>query len=221
LPLTLGQTTTDVGKRDCSFSHGGTSAAAPNAVGVFALALSVRPDLTWRDMQHLAVRSAHVINPDDPDWERTAQGRLFSYKYGFGAVDAYAYVAAARAWKSVKPQAWLAVPAVQLEGGTMSLLDEMTGGTHITHEGVSSTTAVTQAMMADANLETLEHVTVKVWIKHERRGDVEIELVSPGGVRSVLAGQRPRDAAKTGFRGWRFMSVKHWFVASVSCPASC
>jgi kexin len=35
-------TTTDVGKNKCSSVHGGTSAAAPNAVGVYALALSVR-----------------------------------------------------------------------------------------------------------------------------------------------------------------------------------
>lgn len=34
--------TTDVGKDKCSNSHGGTSAAAPNAVGIFALALSAR-----------------------------------------------------------------------------------------------------------------------------------------------------------------------------------
>lgn len=36
------QVTTDVGKDKCSSSHGGTSAAAPNAVGIFALALSAR-----------------------------------------------------------------------------------------------------------------------------------------------------------------------------------
>lgn len=34
--------TTDVGPGKCSHSHGGTSAAAPLAVGVFALALQVR-----------------------------------------------------------------------------------------------------------------------------------------------------------------------------------
>lgn len=40
--LTLLQVTTDVGENACSSSHGGTSAAAPNAAGVFALALQVR-----------------------------------------------------------------------------------------------------------------------------------------------------------------------------------
>lgn len=34
--------TTDRGKSACATTHGGTSAAAPNAAGVIALALSVR-----------------------------------------------------------------------------------------------------------------------------------------------------------------------------------
>ena len=89
------QHTTDVGQNKCAHTHGGTSAAAPLAVGVFALALSVRlvgwnippnsadydrPDLTWRDFQYLSVRTSTFFNPDDPDWEKTASGRMFSYK---------------------------------------------------------------------------------------------------------------------------------------------
>jgi kexin len=181
---------------------------------VFALALSVRPDLNWRDMQHLAVRTAVQINPSDRDWEATAQGRPFSYKYGFGVLDAWRYVQAARDWKSVKPQSWLFAPAVQIENGTMNLSNEMSGGVPVSKAGVSSTTMITKAMMDGANLETLEHVTVKVWIQHARRGDVEVELLSPSGVKSVLAATRDRDSATTGFPGWRFMTIKHWCASS-------
>lgn len=52
------QHTTDVGKNKCTDHHGGTSAAAPIAAGIFALVLEVRPDLTWRDMQHMCVQTA-------------------------------------------------------------------------------------------------------------------------------------------------------------------
>jgi len=38
----LFQVTTDKGQNSCATTHGGTSAAAPNAVGVFALALEAR-----------------------------------------------------------------------------------------------------------------------------------------------------------------------------------
>lgn len=40
--LTALQVTTDIGKNKCSHGHGGTSAAAPNAAGIFALALQAR-----------------------------------------------------------------------------------------------------------------------------------------------------------------------------------
>lgn len=173
------------------------------------------PDLTWRDMQHLSVRTAVQINPNDPDWDQTAQGRPFSYKYGFGVLDAYAYVTAAKDWKSVKPQSWLVLPYVQIANGTMNILDEMSGGEPLSREGVKSVTKVTKEMLDAGNVETLEHVTVKVWIEHQKRGDVEVELISPSGVKSVLAAKRSHDAAKTGFPGWRFMSVKHWYVFSI------
>jgi kexin len=59
-------------------------------------------------------------------------------------------------------------------------------------------------------MEKLEHINVKVWIQHGKRGDVEVELRSPHGIRSVLAGKRSGDSATTGYPGWTFMSVKHW-----------
>lgn len=83
-------------------------------------------------------------------------------------------------------------------------------GSYITLEGVKSTYEVTQEMLNDANLERLEHITVRVWIDHQRRGDVEVEIVSPNGITSVLARPRRFDEATTGFPGWKFMSVKHW-----------
>ncbi|OWZ26316.1 kexin [Cryptococcus neoformans Tu259-1] len=225
--------TTDVGKDKCAHNHGGTSAAAPLAVGVFALALSVRPDLTWRDIQHLAVRHAVFFNPDDPAWELTAAGRNFSYKYGYGKLDAGLFVEAAEKWELVKPQTWYDSPAVYLpttspadvtkrqDGAahnTSSSVGETPNsppvvepsGSFITEDGVTSTYEVTQSMLYDANFERLEHVTVRVWIDHQRRGDVEVELISPNGVVSVLCRQRRFDDANSGFPGWKFMSLKHW-----------
>ncbi|KAJ2919562.1 hypothetical protein MD484_g846, partial [Candolleomyces efflorescens] len=202
--------TTDVGKNKCSTRHGGTSAAAPNVVGVFALALQARPDLTWRDMQYLCVETGRRINPRDPDWEKIATGKWYSYKYGFGVLDGWAYVQAAKTWKLVKPQAWLETATVQLANGTMDEHKEYDGGLFIEEGGIRSTITITKEMMEANNLETLEHINVRVWIDHTRRGDVEVELRSPNGIRSVLAIARENDNAVTGFPGWVFMSVKHW-----------
>ncbi|KIM49344.1 hypothetical protein M413DRAFT_59902 [Hebeloma cylindrosporum] len=202
--------TTDKGKNACSTTHGGTSAAAPNAVGVFALALNARPDLTWRDIQYLCIETAGMINNDDPDWEPTASGRKYSYKYGYGVLDAYRYVTAAQSWKLVKPQARYATNTIQLSNGTYGADRKYYGGQFIPAGGVESKMAITKAMLESSNFETLEHINVKVWIDHTARGEVEVEIVSPNGIRSVLGGARPGDRDGSGYPGWTFMSVKHW-----------
>ena len=83
-------------------------------------------------------------------------------------------------------------------------------GTVITSDGVQSSYEVTQEMLDSSNFERLEHITVRVWIEHQRRGDVEVQLTSPGGIKSVLARQRRLDEDASGFQGWKFMSMKHW-----------
>ncbi|KAJ3515083.1 hypothetical protein NLJ89_g1980 [Agrocybe chaxingu] len=201
--------TTDKGKNACATTHGGTSAAAPNAVGVFALALQVRPDLTWRDVQHLCIETARMINAEDPDWEDAPNGKRYSYKYGFGVLDAYHYVKAAQTWKLVKPQAWYQTKAIQLNNGTYHG-NTYERGEFIAPGGIESKTSITKEMLEENNLETLEHINVKVWIGHTTRGEVEVELVSPNGIRSILGGARAGDRDSTGYPGWTFMTVKHW-----------
>ena len=202
--------TTNVGKNQCSKHHGGTSAAAPLASAVFALALQARPDLTWRDIQHLCVNFAVQINRKDPDWELTAAKRPYSYKYGYGRLDAARYVDAAKTWKLVKPQAYFETPIAELNGADMGKDGKMTGGEFIRAGGITHNFEVTTAHLKQSNFESLEHVTIKVWISHPRRGDVQVELVSPNGIKSILAGTRQYDDDPSGFIGWQFSTLKHW-----------
>lgn len=125
------------------------------------------------------------------------------------------YVKAAQTWDLVKPQAWLHTETIQIRGGkTHSGRDEddyiYEGGERIESNGFESVMTVTKEMLDSNNLESLEHIDIRVWISHSRRGDVEVELVSPNGITSVLARKRRLDDARTGFPGWRFMTVKHW-----------
>ena len=160
------------------------------------------------------MRTAVHVNPDDPDWEMTAAGRPFSYKYGYGGINGVEFVKVAQKWELVKPQAWVDLPVVQLKDGAMDVFQAPSGGEDIVTGGVTSTIEVTRDMLSSNNFEKLEHITIKVWITHTRRGDVEVELVSPKGIKSVLAAKRYQDAANTGFPGWTFMTVKHWYVCS-------
>ena len=58
---------------------------------------------------------------------------------------------------------------------------------------------ITTAMLFD-NLQTLEHIDIRVWINHPRRGDMMVELVPT--VLKVFS--LKHEEAKTGFPGWRF-----------------
>ena len=196
--------TTDVGKNKCAHNHGGTSAAAPIAAGIYALVLQARPELTWRDIQHLSVDTAIPVNLNDPDWTTTASGRMYNHKFGFGKLDAGRIVEAARRHTLVGPQSWYESPIATLDPPPL-----------LTKEGIRSTIEVTREQLEHANLAKLEHITVLVDIAHTRRGEVEVEVVSPSGTTSVLARPRRFDEAATGMRGWTFMSVKHW------CEQSC
>ena len=57
---------------------------------------------------------------------------------------------------------------------------------------------ITTAMLLDNNLRTLEQIDIRVWINHPRRGDVMVDLVSPNGIKNVLAETRVDDEEKTG-----------------------
>ncbi|KAK9467385.1 peptidase S8/S53 domain-containing protein [Lipomyces arxii] len=196
--------TTDVGKNKCADNHGGTSAAAPLAAGIFALVLSVRPDLTWRDMQYLAIGTAVPVENADAGMQDTAMKRKFSHRYGFGKLDAYAIVEAAKTWELVKPQAWFDSEVVHVH-------QPVPHGA----EGLSSTITVVESDVTTANLQRLEHVQVTVTIHHQRRGDVSVMLTSPSGVHSYLATNRPFDDSTAGMNDWTFMSVAHWGESGV------
>ncbi|KAI9813113.1 MAG: pheromone processing endoprotease [Pycnora praestabilis] len=191
--------TTDVGTNACFTQHGGTSAAAPLAAGIFSLVLCIRPDLSWRDLQYLVLDTAVPVNEDDGDWQNTTMGKRFSHKYGYGKLDAYAIVEAAKDFVSVKPQAWYNSP-------WMHVKQKIPQG----DQGLASTFEVTTSELQDANLEALEHVTVTMNVEHARRGDLSVELKSPNNVVSHLSATRRNDASTEGYADWTFMSVVHW-----------
>ncbi|KAK9240832.1 peptidase S8/S53 domain-containing protein [Lipomyces kononenkoae] len=196
--------TTDVGKQACTDQHGGTSAAAPLAAGIFALVLSIRPDLSWRDMQYLALQTAVKVDNPDALWQLTANGKEFSHRYGYGKLDTFAIVEAARTFQNVKPQAWF-------DTHKAAVNKEIPFG----NEGCSSYITIDQNDLQKANLERLEHVQVTVNIRHQRRGDVSVKLTSPTGVVSLLATTRSSDSSNAGFVNWTFMSVAHWGESGV------
>lgn len=179
--------------------HGGTSAAAPLAAGIFALVMEVRPDLTWRDLQYLALETAVKVQDKDADWEKTAIGKHFSHTYGYGKIDSYGIVEMAKTWDKVKPQAWYFSPWIHVKKAIPQGKD-----------GLAVTIEVTEDMLKEANLGRLEHVTVTMNVAHTRRGDLSADLVSPENIVSHISVARKNDNYVGGYEDWTFMSVAHW-----------
>lgn len=197
--------TTDIHGK-CSAQHGGTSAAAPLAAGIFALVLQANPDLTWRDLQYVAALSSVPVNEDDGHYQVTALQRKYSHKYGYGKIDAYKMAHFAKTWKNVKPQSWYYSDVIKVDESIKIDSPNSNDRTKI----IRSSIIVNQRELQVVNLERVEHVTVTVNIKSAFRGQVGIRLVSPFGVVSDLATFRPRDSSEKGFEDWTFLSVAHW-----------
>lgn len=85
--------------------HTGTSASAPLAAGIIALALEANPSLTWRDTQHVVLRTANPIPLlNNAGWSTNGVGRRISNKFGYGLMDAEALVRLAKDWQTVPEQ---------------------------------------------------------------------------------------------------------------------
>ncbi|KAI9366796.1 peptidase S8/S53 domain-containing protein [Zopfochytrium polystomum] len=209
----LGIVTTDV-IDGCTDKHSGTSAAAPIAAGIIALMLSVRPQLSWRDVQHLIVSAAVPVDLQDEDWSINGAGRLVSHKYGFGALEASKLVDSATR-HSLLPlnPSLLNISAFLTPSESIPLQSETV--LHGLREKwvpltLESSITVRQGDAEIALLHTIHHVQVTVRIRHSSRRHLRISLISPSGTRSVLAHPRPRDLSSDGFHPWTFMTVRCW-----------
>lgn len=152
-------------------------------------------------MQYLAMDTAVPVNLDSGDWQDTTIGKKFSHTFGYGKIDTYGLIEAAKEWRNVKPQAWLFSPWIHVN-------EAIPQG----DRGLAVSFEVTPDMLQEANLERLEHVTVTMNVKHTRRGDLSVDLISPNKVVSHLSVSRNLDNANSGYDDWTFMSVVHWFV---------
>ncbi|KAI9188968.1 pheromone processing endoprotease [Blastocladiella emersonii ATCC 22665] len=198
----LGITTIDRNDQ-CTGDHSGTSAAAPVVSGIVALMLSVRPELTWRDVQDVLRKSAVPVNTADPNmaWDTVPSGLLHSEYYGYGRADAARAVQVARVHQLIPP---LVTYTATASAATLPAA--------IRYSSLNATSNVTAAWSgANATHDlVVERVAARVWLSHPSRGQLAVALRSPRGVYSWLAAPRPLDTSSDGLVGWAFTSPKHW-----------
>uniref|UniRef100_A0A665V1W8 P/Homo B domain-containing protein n=1 Tax=Echeneis naucrates TaxID=173247 RepID=A0A665V1W8_ECHNA len=91
-------------QQGCSQARSGTSLSSSIAAGVIALTLDANPLLTWRDVQHIIIRTSKAHHLVAPDWHINGAGYKVSHLYGFGLLDAESMVKEAERWKQVPSQ---------------------------------------------------------------------------------------------------------------------
>ncbi|TRY77950.1 hypothetical protein TCAL_06464 [Tigriopus californicus] len=186
--------TTDL-HHGCTTKHTGTSASAPMAAGIIALALEANPLLTWRDVQHIIVLTSRPLNLKAPDWKKNALGRSVSHSYGYGLMDASAMVKWAREWKLMPKQ------------------EECLVSSPYYYKIIPAMGYITIELEVHdcPGIKYLEHVVSPVHVTPGRkRGDLRIYLQSPQGTRSTLLDARPQDFSSSAFIDWPFMTVHTW-----------
>uniref|UniRef100_A0A3P8ZRH8 P/Homo B domain-containing protein n=1 Tax=Esox lucius TaxID=8010 RepID=A0A3P8ZRH8_ESOLU len=182
----------------CTEGHTGTSAAAPLAAGMVALMLQVRPCLTWRDVQHIITYTATQYDVGG-DWSVNGAGFHHSHQHGFGLLNAWRLVNAAKVWEMVPFLVSYQSPVLKEEELIPAYKKQL-----------NLTWNVTEADLRQSGMQTLEHVSVTLTMVHPRRGNVEIVLLCPSGMSSLIGARRPLDTDASGYSDWTFSTVRCW-----------
>lgn len=170
----------------------GTSSATPLVAGIIALMLEANPALTWRDVQHILAKTAAKNDPTDPDWTINGAGYHLNHKYGFGRIDAEAAIEAVSAWTSVERE-----QSIEISSSPYKAIPD------------NNTSGVSDTIKVNANLK-IEFIEIYFRAAdHEYWGDLEIELISPMGTKSILAEKHLGDENYT-YDNWRFGTVRHF-----------
>jgi len=201
-----GISTTDLyGK--CTNKHSGTSAAAPEAAGVVALALSVNQELTWRDIQHMIVLTSkrRALHDSVHLWKKNGIGLEFNHLFGFGILDAGSMVKAAKLWVNV-PERRTCV------GAQFDSLDGVQNTFFSSDSDPYQFQLKTDACAGTENeVNFLEHAQIVLTIKSSRRGDLQINATSPMETSSIVLNRRPNDGdSQDGFISWPFTTTQLW-----------
>ncbi|KAK3854786.1 hypothetical protein Pcinc_038753 [Petrolisthes cinctipes] len=186
----------------CTVKFTGTSASAPLAAGIVALALQVNGNLTWRDMQHAVVwTSEWGPLSHNTGWSTNGGGLEVNSRFGFGLLSAQGLVEAVQNWTNVAEQNVCRVMPTDVSKGQLNLSNGEWVKVEISSDG---------CVGSENEVNWLEHIQLITTINYTRRGSLSITLTSPHGTVADLLTERLMDGSSRGFQKWPFMSVHTW-----------
>jgi uncharacterized protein with beta-barrel porin domain/subtilisin family serine protease len=162
----------------CS-GFGGTSSAAPLVSGIMALGKEANPEMDVRMAKHALVKTSTLVDPTDSSdssfggWRTNAAGNKFNPNYGFGNINAGAFV------QKVLDVAYIT------EQNSVTKSPPPSFSTAIPDNDTSGVSETINLTAAEAN-QPLEGVEVGMKVTHTRPGDLTAKITSPSGMESRL-----------------------------------
>ncbi|CAB9529484.1 Furin-like protease 1, isoform 1 [Seminavis robusta] len=180
----------------CYSTGVGTSFSTPQVAGAIALLLEANPSLTWRDVQGIIATTSSKTDPESPTWSTNGVGLHHSDFYGFGIMNVDAAVMAARDWVNFGTEEQI-------------LLDS--GIVNIPIADDESLPVISKTKVNGQVGFYTESVVVYLQLEHASRGNLEVVLTSPSGMKSVLSpGKFPESTQMSSEERWKLMTVKNW-----------
>lgn len=199
---------------NCNYTNimNGTSAATPTLAGIIALILDANPDLTWREVKDILVKTAEkvkyvtsaILHPRgssfglsgyDYDYRYIDNnaGYSFSNTYGFGRANAFAAVKMASSYNTD-----LGEYKETFNPNNSNWYYESSTSNRVIPD--NSSVGISDSLNVLHNYK-IESVQIRVTIQHSYIGDLGVELISPKGSvsRLLLINSNIRDANLTDY----------------------
>lgn len=182
----------------------GTSSAAPNAAGVVSLIHSANPNLSYREIKDILVKTSSKVDPDNaevvlpvgdgsfvahPGWVVNAAGYAHNNFYGFGRVNAGAAVALAKSYNTTLAEQittdWISLGTQAADASlALTITDNNASGAVQTIEVTDD--VVVEGVQFAFDVANAELVSAEADSQTTAGIDLAIEVTSPSGTKSIL-----------------------------------
>lgn len=180
-----------------SDAFNGTSAAAPQVSGAVALLLQANPNLGYRDVKEILMKTATKTGLQNGDAFRdNGAGFSFSHSFGAGLLNVSAALDLAAGWTNLGP-----LTSITLKSADIAPIPDG-----------SQDGAVFSFDFSAAQKLRVEHVEFIVNVQHPNRGELGFIVTSPSGMTSIVQNRAPDTGAN--FENYSFTTVRDWGESS-------
>lgn len=193
---------------DYTTTINGTSFSAPLVSGIMALGVEANPTMDVRMAKHVLTATSRQLDAGNATWGTNGAGLTFSPDYGFGLIDAGAFV------DTVHRVGYVTSQSIYETGPTPVTADAGVGPGYIPDndpKGLTERFTLSAVELA----QPIEAVSVNLDVSTQSIFDINATLTSPSGMQSVLAygmSSLPADQQRilSSNSSWDYLSNAFW-----------